>query len=157
LPEEDLYEPIKTCFLQRFKSAGFKNVHLEITSNGTFSNELKDVLSTRVSFLKKHFAPDICGFIDENDKHKPITIEVKNKRLGFQEIFQAKGYGELVEAKFAFLVSSQPIISPVKEFLGKRESILYFGYPNTKILYISRFNSKLKQIVEQSWFPQSPL
>lgn len=156
LPEEDLYEPIESCFLQKFKSAGYRNVHLEITSNGKFSEKMREVLGTKVGFLKSHFAPDLCGFIQENNKILPITVEVKSKRLGFQEIFQAKGYAELIDAKFAFLVSSHAIVVPVRDFLKSRESILYFGFPDPRILHICRFNIGMKNIIQESWFPKSP-
>ncbi len=157
LLEEDLYEPIKTYFLNKFKSAGYHKIHLEITCNGKFSEGMRKLLGTRVGFFKGHFAPDLCGYIEENGKNLPVTIEIKNKRLGFQEIFQARGYGELIEARFAFLVSSQSIVVPVKDFLKNRESILYYSYPEPKILHISRFSIKTENMVEESWFPKSPL
>lgn len=156
LAEEELYEPIKTCFLQKFRSAGYRDVYLEITSNGKFSERLREVLGTRVAFLKRHFAPDLCGFAEVQNKLLPITIEVKNKRLSFKEIFQAKGYGELIEAKFAFLISTQQIVSPVKDFLRNKESLLYFGYPETRIMHVGSFDNKFKQLVEDNWFPKSP-
>jgi hypothetical protein len=156
LREEDMYDPILTCFLKKFRSAGYSEVHLEITSNGRFSERLRKALGTRVGFLKRHFAPDICGFTEVRNRLQPISIEVKSKRLGFQEIFQAKGYGELIEARFAFLISNQSIISTVRDFLRNKESILIFGYPDPRIMHIGRFDHTLEQLVEEDWFPKSP-
>lgn len=150
-----MYAPIRMCLLRRFSSAGYK-VHLEITCNANFSPTLKKVLGTRIIFLGRHFAPDLCGFLEDRGKLNLISVEVKRKRIGFQEIFQAKGYGEVVEAKYAFLISNQPLLSGIREFLRNRESILYFGYPETRIMYIGRFNSKISQLVEEDWFPKSP-
>jgi len=151
-----MYRPIRTCLLRRFRSSGYTNVHLEITSDGSFSTKLKKALGTRVVFLGRHFAPDLCGFLEEQDRLQLISVEVKRKKISFREIFQAKGYGELIDAKYAFLVSNKLLVSAIRDFLRNKESILYFGYPETRIMYIGRFNLKTNRMVEEDWFPKSP-
>jgi hypothetical protein len=156
IEEKALYNPIKDCFLRKFQNAGFSEVHLEITSGGNFSSMLREILKAEMAFLSRRFAPDLTGYIREKNRMAIISIEVKRKEVGFSEIFQAKGYGELLRAKFAFLVSHKSLSPAVRQFLRERESILYYGYPNVKVVYIGRFNIETKSMVEEDWYPKSP-
>jgi hypothetical protein len=131
-------------------------VHLEITSEGNFSLMLRDMLKAEMAFLSRRFAPDLTGYVKEKDRMALISIEVKRKEVGFNEIFQAKGYGELLRAKFAFLVSNKSLSPTVRQFLRERESVLYYGYPDVKVVYIGRFNIETKLMVEEDWYPKSP-
>jgi len=156
LAEKVLYPPIRDCFIRKFRNAGFPEVHLEITCGGSFSSELRDMLRAEMAFLSRRFAPDLTGYVKDEGRLSLISIEVKRKEVGFNEIFQAKGYGELLRAKFAFLISHKPLSPTMRQFLREREGILYFGYPDVKVVYIGRFNLETKSMVEEDWYPKSP-
>lgn len=151
-----MYSPIKDAFYSKFRRIGYKKVHIEITSGGRFSSKLKGALGMSLNFMGKRFAPDLTGFLVESNGVKPITIEVKRKSVGFKELFQAKGYGELLDAKYAFLVSNEPLSVDMKEALRQKLNLIYFGYPNVRLMYVGRFNIKNKQIINEDWFPSSP-
>jgi len=154
--EKVLYSPIKDYFLRKFRNAGFPKVHLEITCGGSFSSNLRDMLRAEMAFLSRRFAPDLTGYIKDGERIALISIEVKTKEVGFNEIFQAKGYGELLRAKFAFLISRKPLSPTVRQFLRGREGLLYYCYPDVKVMYIGRFNLETKSMVDEDWHPKSP-
>lgn len=151
-----MYSPIKDAFYSKFRRIGYRNVHLEITSGGKFSPKLKKALGMSLNFMGRRFAPDLTGFLVEGNNVQPITIEVKRKRVGFKELFQAKGYGELLDAKHAFLISSEPLSVDMKEALRQKLNLMYFGYPNVRLMHVGRFNIKNRQIISEDWFPSSP-
>jgi len=154
--EKVLYPHIKDYLLHKFRSSGFPDVHLEITSGGSFSSKLQDILRAEMAFLSRRFAPDLTGYVKDEERIELISIEVKRKEVGFSEIFQAKGYAELLRAKFAFLISHKPLSPTIRQFLREREALLYYGYPNVKVVYIGRFNLETKSMVDEDWYPKSP-
>lgn len=156
MAEKVLYPYVKDFFWHKFRSAGYTEVHLEITCGGRFSSKLTDMLRAETAFLSRRFAPDLTGFVREGNRRALVAIEVKRKDVGFNAIFQAKGYGDLLRAKFAFLISHKPLSPTIRQFLKERETLLYYGYPDVRVLYIGRFNLETKLIVEEDWFPKSP-
>ena len=154
--DEKLYSPIKDSLEQRFRNAGFRDIYLEITADGNFSRKLRDIFTLELRFMGRRFAPDLTGYARKSEQLYRITVEIKNKGLGFRELFQAKGYGELLDTKYAFLIGSHPLFSTVREFLGQRRSLLYFGHPQTRVLHIGRFNVRSNRLVDEDWFPASP-
>jgi len=156
--ENELYKSIKNCLQKRFR-AEFLNCHLEITSNGKFSEEIKSKVPNYndiiFSFLKKKNSPDLTGFIKEEYSTNFITVEVKNDVITLEDIYQAKRYAELFSAKYSFLISTKPIPTEIKR-LCQKIPILYIMGTAYASLKLGEFDIERNDILEEKWFPESP-
>lgn len=117
--EREFHEIIKRSMEKLIKKKT-TNFHLEITAEKKFSNKLKGEISPGreiiFSFLKKA-PPDITGFIKRDPLSHFIAIEVKNREIRIDDIYQIKKYKDLFNAKFAFLISTKPIPEEIKRIL----------------------------------------
>ena len=117
--ERDYYEKIKSKLeeLLRDKTG---NVYLEQTADKSFSDTLKSVIPRSheiiFSFLKvRETRPDITGYI--TNKHGSdhfIVAEIKLNSLKLEDIYQLRKYADLFNARFAFLISLQPVPEEIK-------------------------------------------
>jgi hypothetical protein len=114
--EVEYYEIIRDKFLELFKEKDI-NAYLEITANRKFSGELKRRIPSHrdiiFSFLTKA-APDITGFVEGLILPGFIIVDVKSDKIKLDYIYQVKKYADLFDAKFAFLVSLEPIPEEIK-------------------------------------------
>jgi len=167
--EKELYEPIKK-YLKKAFGEKFGNCYLETTANGVFSDLLKSVVRHDIifSFLGRKVSPDLTGFIHtEGSKWIPlalegpnivkdfITVEIKSGRITLQDIYQAKMYGDLFQAKYALLISLKPIPGEVRR-LDERLFFVTFRYMRGWYLYIGEWNMSANAINEFRWLPRSP-
>lgn len=173
--EKELYEPIREFLHSKFKET-FGNCHLEITANGCFSETIKmfvrhDIIFT---FLKRRVSPDLAGFTfttahDSSGELLPltfmdyarlygasvrdfITVEIKLRSITLQDIYQAKLYGDLFSAKYALLISPQPISEEIKRL--DRELSILGRFMSGFTVYILQWQIDKKEIV--GWEPKSP-
>ena len=110
--EKEYYEAIKTN-LEQLLAARSVPFHLEITADKKFSNELKAHIEPNrdiIFHFLKEAAPDITGFIKKSHFPDFIVVEVKKETIKLDDIYQAKKYQDLFNAKFTFLVSLQPTL-----------------------------------------------
>jgi len=163
----ELYESIKEHLEEAFTQK-FGNCHLEITAGGVFSNTLKSVVRHHImfSFLGKRTSPDLTGFIhtQSSDTVVPltpsivkefITVQVKRGKITLQDIYQAKMYGDLFPAKYALLLSSEPI----PENIVRLDQRIFLTYRSMRgwYLYIGEWHSRSNAIGEiWLWLPHSP-
>jgi len=94
--------------------------YLEITANKRFSNKLKaEIPRDREIIFRflKEATPDITGFIKKDFSSDFLVIEVKKEEIQLDDIYQLKKYKDLFNAKFAFLVSTEPIPEKIKRVL----------------------------------------
>jgi len=159
--EKELYGQAKSEF-ERLFNHEFGTCHLEITANGNFSEKLKSRVKEDIvfAFIKRmrgseSRSPDITGFVKGNFGTESLsTIEVKNETISLWDVYQAKMYAELFDARYGFLVSTDPIPTELKK-LHKVHSILNrFRYGTD--LGLVEFDTGSRSIVHESWFPDPP-
>ena len=170
--EKELYEPIKE-YLEKAFTEKFGNCYLETTADGSFSNTLKSVVRHDIifSFLGKKAAPDLTGFIHtEGSKRIPaeepsivqdfITVEIKKERITIQDVYQAKMYGDLFQAKYALLISPERIPEEIRRL--DKQLFVTHRYMSGWYLHIGGSLStlegeiKIGEIGIMEWFPYPP-
>ena len=141
--EAQFYEPIKTALWDVFSSAAL-SCHLEITNKG-LSDKLQRSLDDFALFYIKidRQYPDITGFVETSYGREIITVEVKQRIRKINDFFQAKRYGEVFDAKYAFLISLTQIPEQIRRFIKKRSAIYYYSYQ--KQLIIAQFDVTTQQ------------
>jgi hypothetical protein len=138
--EERLYEPIRSALKAEFEvfvgSEG--KVYLEKTDKGRFSEELKETLDDRALSISRveKLCPDITGFVQKKGFSKDlVTVEVKLGKIRIRDLWQAKLYAEVLNAKYGITISTGKIQEEIKRFLTDRPNILYRqGYNNQLVV-----------------------
>lgn len=157
MSEKDYYEPIKKEFEKLFKG----KVYLEITASKQYSNKLKAAFhEDREIIFKflKEAVPDILGFIMPTalgeffeTEYDFVMIEIKSEVLKLDDVYQARKYAELFNAKHAFLVSTEEIPEELKRLSKVVPSLL--SLPSNK-LALAHYDENTNRIV--SWFRENP-
>ena len=166
LSEKALYVPTKEFLHSKFLKT-FGNCHLEITASGHFGETLKKAVRQDIifAFLKRGVSPDLAGFITKDSRIQDfITVEIKSKKITLQDIAQAKLYGDLFSARYAFLISPRPIPEEIKRLhrnlfilsrftsnYGTYIGQLQFGQPETIFAPVLPVG-----VIKENWFPESP-
>lgn len=166
ISEKELYEPIKRYLIEAFRKK-FGNCYLEVTAKGIFNERLKRVVRDDIifSFLGKKASPDLTGYIHRNgtnwtvvqssyDIQDYITVEIKGGKITIQDVYQAKMYGDLFQAKYALLISPKPIPEEIKR-LDQRLFVTY-RFMSGWYLYIGEWSGEANAIEEYRWFSKSP-
>lgn len=164
--EKQLYEPIKK-YLENAFQRKFGNCYLEMTANGSFNETLKRVVRDDIifSFLGRKASPDLTGYIhrggtnwtvvqSSSDIQDYITVEIKGEKVTLQDVYQAKMYGDLFQAKYALLISPKPMPEEIRR-LDQRLFVTY-RYISGWYLYIGEWSSEANAIEEHRWFSKSP-
>lgn len=162
--ESDLYEPIKEYLAKSFTQK-FGNCYLEITAKGIFSSTLKSVVRHDIIFyfLRKK-APDLAGFITRKQSEwvassvpsivlDYITVEIKRNKITLEDIYQAKMYGDLFQAKYALLISPERIPEEIKRL--DQNTYVTCRYMSSWYVHVGYWLSPA-DVVEQNWLPRSP-
>jgi hypothetical protein len=142
--EERAYQPIKERLEELFaaKKARF---YLEVTANKGLSEPLQGKIPPHreivFAFLKKR--PDLLGFVERQHSCDLITVEVKQRIEKMDDIYQAKLYKEVFEAKYGFLITVEPIPEKIKRLCN-----------NTRDILRSAGDSIHRQFAE--WFEENP-
>jgi len=148
--ESRLYEIVMNKMHNLFRSKGIP-VSFEITASGTLSDEMKRGLSDIQLFFIERLKrrPDVIGY---NKDLGYIVIEVKDKEIDFDSIYQLKEYSDLFMTRFAFLVSSKPIPEKIRRYFSKifipRNVGIYWR------VFLVHFDPSEGKIVE--WYERSP-
>jgi hypothetical protein len=166
--EKEIYGQVKLGFEQLFNHK-FGNCHLEITATGSFSEKLKSKVKQDIvfAFIKRmrgseSRSPDITGFVATSfglptssfSTDDLVTIEVKNETISLLDVYQAKMYVELFDAKYGFLVSTDPIPTEIKKLHDVHSILRRFKYDT--YLGLVEFDTGSRSIVHESWFPDPP-
>jgi len=159
--ESQFYPVIKSklenLFREKYKDRTHE-LHLEITANSKFGNKLKSKISSGkdiiFTFLKSA-SPDITGFIDIKDDYSNsgfIVLEFKKDEIKLDDIYQARKYGELLEARYAFLVS----LHQIPEELRRLSKTVYalLSLPAYRTLTLVSFDEGNNIFLE--WYPENP-
>ena len=152
--EKSYYQPVKD-WLERQLKMQFNDFHLEITANKQFSNKLKEQINDHRNiifrFLNKA-APDITGFVKGSVSSEFIVVEVKNKEIKIDDIYQTRKYAELFDARYALLVSIKEIPEEIKR-LDKVVFPYLLAIPVYKRLTLVRFCGETN---DSEWYPENP-
>ena len=162
--ERDLYAPIKEYLAKSFTQK-FGNCYLEITAEGVFSSTLKSVVRHDIVFyfLRKK-APDLVGFIARKQSEwvasfvpsivqDYITVEIKKDKITLEDIYQAKMYGDLFQAKYALLISPERIPEEIKRL--DQSTYVTRRYMSGWYVHVGQWISMVS-CIEQNWLPRSP-
>jgi len=130
--EKPLYEPIRTALERVFSCLG--ECYLEITAEG-FSDRLKRVFDDVALYMIRveSFYPDISGYVRGEHSTDIIIVEVKPKDPTVKDIFQAKDYAEVFNAKYAILTSPRTISEDRRRLIMKRKEIIS-RYPKDPVV-----------------------
>ena len=147
--EHDLYEPVKNAIETELFELGFDSTYIEITANGQFSDAFKNFhIIEQVKMMLNNLMPDISGYID----NELLVIEIKDEALTFETIYQAKCYAELVNAKYAFLISNEDFSAKNKAIISRRNDLLRFNHDREILVGI--FDIMTNTI--KDWYPRRP-
>jgi len=163
--EDSYYGPIKKILEKEFGKLG--KCYFEITAKGKISNEIKSLLDDLALYIinVERFSPDIMGCVIKGFMDKPINEILSNKKelvvvevkpkIKIKDIYQAKQYGEIFNAKYTLLIYIEPMPEEIRRFLRKRAVILSHsaGYQRVAIVQFDKETGKIKN---DSWFGLSP-
>ncbi|RLE78517.1 MAG: hypothetical protein DRJ52_10290, partial [Thermoprotei archaeon] len=159
IPPKELYSTIREKFEELFKLKGFKEVYLEETHTGKFSNKLKEKIPDYrhiVFVFLNEIAPDITGFVEKEyqgfTSTEFVVIEVKNEKIKLDHIYQVKKYAELLNATYAFLVSTEEIPVEIKRLCKEIYSIL--SIPRYNKIILVYYNKEQNSL--EDWYPENP-
>ena len=151
--ERETYPHIKSWLEEQLKTR-FTDFYLEITADRKFSNTLKQQIDRNrdliFNFLKEA-APDITGFVKGDYSKEFIVVEIKNKPIKLEDIYQTRKYAELFDARYALLVSTKEIPEEITRLSKVVFSLL--SLPAYKQLTLVYLGDNAKNIV---WFPNNP-
>jgi len=153
--EKDYYPIVKDLVEQVLKEK-FTDYYLEITANKKFSNKLKEQINPNrdiIFHFLKEAAPDLTGFVKGKYSSELMIVEVKNESIKLDDIYQARKYAELFDARYAFLVSTAEIPEEIKRLSKVIYTLL--SLPVYKTLTIVRLDKETKKFIE--WFPKNPI
>ena len=148
--EEPLYEPIKNLLQKQFEEyVGFGGkVHLEITANGRFSEELKEALDDRaLSILRvERFSPDITGFLQEKDSSSKelVTVEIKPDKIKINHIYRAKLYADVLNARYGIIISPKKLQEEIRRFIKERYNIMHRNFGSLIIAQFDKARNEFK-------------
>lgn len=152
--EKEYYEAVRKGIEALFGRRG-KTCYFEITSEG-LSEKLKGHIPKGreivLSFLSGSVKPDIVGLIEE--EYRPfVVVEVKEHAVKLDDIYQARKYADLLEAKFTFLVSLQQIPEQIKRLVEATSDIVNF-FMAGRMFNLVHFDTEQNQFLE--WIPDNP-
>lgn len=162
--EKELYEPVRKVLADAFQRRFGRECHLEVTANGVFSETIKRVVRHDIifKFLGRSISPDLTGFVprkgmpllEPSSIEDFITVEIKRDKVTPQDIYQTKMYGDLFQAKYALLVSPEPLPEEVRRL--QQQLFIINRFMSGWVVYIGQW-----EVIEDSgfvtmWFPESP-
>jgi hypothetical protein len=156
MAEAALYEPVQMKLMELLSGAGVGNFYLETGGSKGFSEKLKaaipDGREIVFNFLTRR--PDILGVVERQSQKDLITVEVKEKSLKIDDIYQAKMYKEVFGARYAFLVTAAPIPEALKRLCRTTVAILHSADDHIyKFLAIAQYHPGGGFI---DWVPENP-
>ncbi|GAH56476.1 unnamed protein product, partial [marine sediment metagenome] len=130
---------------------------LEITADGSFSASLKNAVRHDIifAFLGKKASPDLVGFMrGQYGIDDYIVVEVKRDAVTLQDIYQAKMYGDLFSARYALLLSPEPVPEEIKRLHGN--TFILNRFMSGWQVCIGQWEESSNKVTKDGWFPQSP-
>jgi hypothetical protein len=154
MAEADLYDPVQLKLSEELTGKVSK-FWLETSARG-FSERIKAAIppGREIIFNFLRYKPDIMGLVEREYQKDLLTVEVKEKTLKIDDIYQAKMYKEVLGARYGFLVSAAPIPEELKRLCRTTFSILHSIDDHTfRFLAIAQFHPVGGFI---DWFEENP-
>ena len=156
MSEANFYQPIKDKLEELFVVKG-KHPCLEVTATKGLSEKLKQKIPQNREivfvFLKKK--PDLFGFVEGQYSNDLITVEIKGRIEKLDDIYQAKLYKEVFDAKYGFLITIEPIPEEIKRLCRNTFNILRSSGDGTyRFLAIGQYDKESSQFID--WFEKNP-
>jgi hypothetical protein len=119
-----------------------KEVVLEVTAfGGRLPAKMERALDSPVFFFLRteRHSPDIMGYVVEDEsslgfgilaeeERNLVVAEVKDEPATVENFYQAKRYGEVFDAKYAFLISTNPLPEEIRRFISERPAVTRYHY-----------------------------
>ena len=155
MAEADYYEPIRKCLELLFRAAG-KTVYAEIGANAGFSERAKRAIPPGrdivFSFLRQR--PDLLILLEDQYSPSLVTVEIKEKIQKLDDIYQAKQYKEVFDAKHGLLITISPIQEELKRLCRITPNILRSAADYQQFFVIGEFDKTSANMVD--WFAENP-
>ena len=162
--EKELYKPIRKVLADEFQRRFGRECYLEVTANGVFSETIKRVVRHDIvfKFLGRSISPDLTGFVprksltllEPSNIEDFITVEIKREKVTPQDIYQAKMYGDLFQAKYALLISPEPIPEEIRRL--QQQLFISNRFMSGWVVYIGQWEVMAGSGFVTMWFPESP-
>ena len=126
MAEKDLYEPLIPILEVEFGDNEWEGYQFEITSEGVFSREVKEkhpIVVEVIMKFDKQLRPDLIAW--NNDEI--IIIEVKDDQFLYEDLYQGRGYAEVLGQTKVFLLSDKNFNTEQQRFLMRRQDMLNYG------------------------------
>lgn len=104
------------------------------------------------SFLSRR--PDLIGYVTREHAKDLLTVEVKEKALTIEDLYQAKMYKEVFAARYGFLITAAPIPEALRRLCKQTWPILHSAADGAySFLVIAQFHPAGGFI---DWFEDDP-
>ena len=142
MAEADWYDPVQAKLGEQLSGVA-GDFFLETAASKGFSEVVKAAIPAGreivFSFLRRR--PDIIGYVSREYSKDLITVEVKEKSLTIEDIYQAKMYKEVFGARYGFLITATPIPEALKRLCKQTYSIQHSANDSTySFLTIAQFH-----------------
>jgi hypothetical protein len=156
MAEVALYNPVQMKLAELLGGTGVGNFLLETGGSKGFSEKLKAAIPVGreivFNFLTRR--PDILGYVEGQYQKDLVTVEVKEKSLKIDDIYQAKMYKEVFGARYGFLITAADIPEALKRLCATTPSILHSVDDHIyKFLAIAQYHPGGGFI---DWVPENP-
>jgi len=141
MAEADLYKPVLGKLMEELGGKLRCNFGLETSDKG-LSERIKAAIppGREIVFNFMRMKPDIMGVVEREYQKDLTVVEVKEKALKIEDVYQAKMYKEVLGARYGFLVSAAPIPEELKRLCKTTVSILHSIDDHTyRFLAIAQF------------------
>ncbi len=155
MAEKDSYEPIRRCLDALFRSVG-KTVYSEIGASTGFSERAKRAIppERNIVFAFLRHRPDFLILIGEPYRPNLVTVEIKDDIQKLEDIYQAKLYKEVFDAKYGFLITLRSIREELKRLCTITPNTLASFVHYLQFFVIGQFDKASGQVTD--WFPENP-
>jgi len=138
-PQEHKYYPlVKEALEGQFKIHGYC-VDFEVTGWPPRRN-IPERFLQKNKILERYIralpTPDVMGLVWQGNQNKKLVVVEFKVTPGFRSLFQAKGYDELFNSDYTFLVSTEPLSE-------RSKSTVAFIRNNTELLETKRGLAKI--------------
>ena len=144
--ELSLYEPVRLVLIKKFETA-FSDVYIENTSKGVFSPKLIEALEKPTLYIMRveKMSPDLTGYYRRVEyRIERVIVEIKARKIRIKDVYKTKLYGDVLNAEYAILVSSESLTREIREFIKENDLL---NRRRGRDVIILKFNVETKDII----------
>jgi len=126
MAETSLYDPVQKK-LGEMLSGRVDKFYLETGASRGFSETIKAAIPSgrEILFNFMRRRPDLLGLVETEYQKDLITVEVKERSLKIDDLYQAKMYKEVFGARYGFLITAAPIPEELRRLCKTTPAILH--------------------------------